>query len=41
VQPILKNDAKGIVHAQNEYVGDEKGHPKPEIEIGPQKSGEN
>jgi hypothetical protein len=40
VQPTLKYDAKGIVHAQNEYVGSEKGHPKPKIEIGSQKGGQ-
>lgn len=27
--------------AQNEYVGSEKGNPKPEIEIGSQTGGEN
>jgi len=37
----VQDDAKGIVHAQNEYVGNEKGHPKPKIEIGPQTGGEN
>jgi hypothetical protein len=41
VQPTLRHDAKGIVHAQNKYVGSEKSHPKPEIEIGSQKGGEN
>jgi len=37
----VKDEAKGSVHAQNEYVGSEKGDPKPKIEIGSQTGGEN
>lgn len=35
------NTTRKDFHAQNEYVGSEKGNPQPKIEIGSQTGGEN